>query len=430
VSFTVIETPPLLEAPSTTRAVIAVQPDHETASISRDAKTKHRLDSVDFVRGLVMVIMALDHVRFFLHRDILVGIDPLDLSRAGPSLFFTRWITHFCAPVFLFLAGTGAWLYASRGKTKNELSRFLITRGLWLILLEFTVIHFGWTFNFNFHVNFAIVLWALGCSMIALAALVYLPTRVIAIVGFLLVAGHNLLDKVQPESLGRFGWLWKVLHVNGVIQPVPSYVLVITYPLIPWIGVMVLGYCFGALLSRERGKRRKLLVKIGFAVTAAFVVVRAINIYGDPQPWTPQGNWLLTVLSFLNCEKYPPSLSFLLMTLGPSILVMAWAERDLSAFARPFIIFGRVPLFYYLLHFSLIHLLALALSYARYGQAPWLFTGPPWSPGLMRAFPKGYGYGLPVVYAVWIAVVVMLYPLCRWFAGVKARHRNNWLSYF
>lgn len=265
--------------------------------------------------------------------------------------------------------------------------------------------------------------------MIALAGLVYLPTRVVAALGILMIVVHNLFDNVRPESLGRLSWLWTVLHVNGVIPLFKNYVLVITYPLIPWVGVMAAGYGLGALLMRERNERRRLLLRLGLTLTAAFVVIRAINIYGDPKPWERQGGWLFTMLSFLNCEKYPPSLLFLLMTLGPSLIVMALADRDLGALARPLVVFGRVPLFYYLLHFPLIHLFALALSYARYGQAPWLFTGPPWGPGLMRAFPKGYGYGLLVVYAVWAAVLLILYPACRWFAEVKRRRRDAWLGY-
>lgn len=395
----------------------------EASSVGR------RLDSVDFLRGLVMVIMALDHVRFFLHRDVLLGIDPLDVTRTNAALFFTRWITHFCAPLFLFLAGTGAYLSARRGKTKNELARFLLTRGLWLILLEFTLVKFGWTFNFDYHLTFAVVLWALGWSMVALAGLIYLPTWAIAAVGVAMIAGHNLLDGVRPDSFGGLRWLWIILHGRGPIQLLPGRTMVVTYPLIPWVGVMAAGYGFGALLLREWRSRRKLLMRLGAALTVAFILIRATNAYGDPQPWAAQGSLLLTVLSFLNCEKYPPSLLFLLMTLGPSMFVLALFNERAGALSRPFVTFGRVPLFYYLLHFPAIHLFALALSYARYGQAPWLFTNPPWGPGLMKAFPKDYGYNLLVVYVVWIATVVILYPACKWFAGVKRRRRDAWLSY-
>ncbi|MDQ3803197.1 MAG: heparan-alpha-glucosaminide N-acetyltransferase domain-containing protein [Acidobacteriota bacterium] len=416
-------------APPAAEESRATRDEEEIRGRGKPFKSPDRLDSVDLLRGLVMVIMALDHVRFFLHRDVPAGVDPLDLSGTTPALFFTRWVTHFCAPVFVFLAGTGAFLYASRGKTKGETARFLLARGLWLILLEFTAVRFGWTFNLDFSLNFAVVLWALGCSMIALAALVYLPARAVALVGVLMIAGHNSFDGVRPESFGAHAWLWKVLHTNGAINPFPGYTFVVNYPLVPWVGVMAAGYGLGALLLRGRGERRRLLFRLGAALTAAFVVARAVNVYGDPRPWAAQGDWVSTALSFLNCEKYPPSLLFLLMTLGPSLVALAWFDRDPGALARPLVVFGRVPLFYYLLHFPLIHLVALALSYARYGEAPWLFTGPPWSPGLMRAFPKGYGYGLGVVYAAWVAVVLMLYPLCRWFAGVKRRRRDAWLSY-
>ena len=389
-----------------------------------------RLDSVDFLRGLVMVIMPLDHVRFFIHRDILLGIDPLDLTQTNAPLFFTRWITHFCAPVFLFLAGTGTFLLSSRGKSKGEVARFLLTRGLWLILLEFTVVRFGWTFNFDYHLTFAVVLWVIGWSMIALAGLIYLPLWATTTIGIVMITGHNLFDSLRPESFGYFRWLWLVLHNTGVLRPSSSRVLVVVYPLVPWLGVMAVGYGFGALLRRERGERRRILLKLGIGLSVAFVLIRATNLYGDPAAWTTQQSWFFTLLSFINCEKYPPSLLFLLMTLGPSIILMALFDRSPGPLSRPIVIFGRVPLFYYLLHFQLIHLIALGLSYARYGQAPWLFTNPPWSPELMAAFPKGYGYGLGAVYLVWIATVVILYPACRWFAGLKRRRQEAWLSYF
>ncbi len=389
-----------------------------------------RVNSIDFLRGLVMVIMALDHVRFFLHHEVRMGIDPLDLEKTNAILFFTRWITHFCAPVFVFLAGTGAYLMASRGKTRNHLAKFLLTRGLWLMLLEFTVVRFGWTFNFDYHIHFAIVLWALGWSMIVLAGLVYLPTWSITLIGTVMIVGHDLFDKVRPDSFGSLKWLWEILHTGGLLKPFPSLALLITYPLVPWIGVMVVGYTFGKVLRRARTERRRFFLLLGSMLTAAFVVIRAVNVYGDPQPWTTQKNMLFTLLSFINCQKYPPSLLFLLMTLGPAIILLAMVDRNLGWLTHQFVILGRVPLFYYLLHFSLIHLIALALSYARYGQAPWLFTHyPPWGPQFMAAFPKDYGYGLLVVYLAWIATVVILYPACRWFAGVKRRRRDAFLSY-
>ena len=406
-----------------------VTPEHGPGSEAAPQLTRTRLDSVDFLRGLVMVLMALDHVRFFIHQDILLGVDPLDLTKTDAARFFTRWVTHFCAPVFIFLAGTGAYLSAGRGKTKNELARFLLTRGLWLILLEFTAVRFGWTFNFDYHLTFAAVLWALGWSMIVLAALIYLPTWAVGAVGVALIAGHNLFDGVRAESLGSLRWLWAVLHESAALQPLPGRRFVINYPLVPWIGVMAAGYAFGALLLREPEARRRRLLRLGVGLTGAFVLIRATNLYGDPQPWAAQGDFITTALSFLNCEKYPPSLLYILMTLGPSMFILAFYEKLSEPLSRPFVVFGRVPLFYYLLHFPLIHLIALALSYVRYGEAPWLFTGPPWSPGLMRAFPQGYGYDLLVVYVVWVVTVALLYPACKWFAGVKRRRRDAWLSY-
>jgi uncharacterized membrane protein len=404
-------------------------PAESVPAESRMVGVSPRLDSLDLLRGIVMVLMALDHVRFFLHRDIPLGIDPFDLTKTNAALFFTRWITHFCAPVFVLLAGTGAYLYGIRRQRKAELAKFLYTRGFWLIFLEFTVVRFGWTFNLDFHLTFAVVLWALGCSMIALAALIYLPTRVVASIGLAMIVFHNLFDGIQPQMLGSLSWVWTFLHTGGPIKLLPNYVLVVVYPLVPWIGVMAAGYGLGALMTLEPQRRRKTLLALGIALVAMFFVLRASNVYGDPQPWTEQPSVLLTILSFLNCEKYPPSLLFLLMTIGPSLILLALWDRRPTPILRPIITFGRVPLFYYLLHLPLIHVIAFVLSYARYGRAPWLFTGPPWSPRLMAAFPKGYGYDLSVVYLIWIATVILLYPACRWFAAVKQRKRAAWLSY-
>ena len=389
-----------------------------------------RLDSVDFVRGVVMVTMALDHVRDFFHA-YAKALDPTDPARTWTALFFTRWATHFCAPTFVFLAGAGAFLSARRGRTKPELARFLLARGLWLVLLELTLVRFGWFFNFDYRLMIAQVIWAIGWSMVALAGLVFLPTRVVAAVGLALISLHNLLDGVGAESFGPFRWLWVVLHEQNVLLPWPGSAVFVAYPLLPWVGVMAAGYAFGSLLTSERGRRRRRLLTIGGSAVALFVLLRALNVYGDPAPWVPQarGAWY-TLLSFLNTQKYPPSLLFLLMTLGPSIIAVALFDRarEAGALARPFVVFGRVPLFYYLLHVPLIHLAAVAFAYAEYGRAGWLFLNWP-PPGAPQLEPQGYGYDLWVVYLVWLGVVAALYPLCRWFAGVKRRRRDAWLSY-
>jgi uncharacterized membrane protein len=382
---------------------------------------RQRLDSVDLVRGLVMVIMALDHVRDFFHHDALL-YDPSDLTRTTTILFLTRWITHFCAPTFVLLAGVGAFLYGSRGRSRADVARFLVTRGLWLIVAEVTVIRFAFLFNLDYGTFYLQVIWVIGVGMIVLAGMLYLPRRAILAISVLMIAAHDLLDGVGPppgssmtpgHTLSAGEWAWSVLHVLN--PPV-------LYPLIPWIGVLALGYCLGPILLRDPARRRRALVGLGMALTAAFVVIRALNGYGDPSRWSVQRTPTLTLLSFLNTSKYPPSLLFLLMTLGPSLLVLGLADRARGAVARFFIVFGRVPFFYYILHFYLIHLLALAAG---------VLTGHPASQfmNMPFAFPHTYGFNLATTYAIWAAVVLTLYPLCRWFAGVKARRTDAWLSY-
>ena len=387
-----------------------------------------RLDSVDLLRGWIMVIMALDHTRDFFSRDAVL-FDPTDLTRTTIALFLTRWITHFCAPVFFFLAGTGAFLSTRRGKTKGEVARFLITRGLWLIVLELTLVQLGWGFRIDFHFTALMVIWALGWSMIALALLIYLPLWAIAAFGAVMIAGHNLLDPVAAETFGAFAWLWKILHVQSGFRIAPGYQAFVVYPLIPWIGVMACGYAFGALLRHEQAKRRTIVFWIGLALTVAFVALRAVNVYGDPRPWSVQADTSRTVLSFLDCAKYPPSLLYLLMMLGPAIALLALFDRKLGALSRPFIVIGRVPLFFYLLHLPLIHGLAVLLAYLRHGEAGALWNGPAFDSSAAQ-LPPNYGYGLAGVYAFWVLVVVLLYPLCHWFAALKQRRRDAWLSYF
>lgn len=401
---------------------------NESAIPVKPAGVRPRLDGLDLLRGAVMIIMALDHVRDFLSRDALL-FDPTDLTQTHGTLFLTRWITHFCAPVFCFLAGTGAFLSFSRGKTKGELAWFLSTRGFWLVLLELTLVQFGWTFRIDPHALSGAVIWALGWSMIVLAALIYLPVWGVATFGIVMIATHNLLDPIQPEAFGSWSWLWTVLHVQGPIQLSPDYLFFIAYPLIPWVGVMAAGYAFGALLQRERAGRRKLLFFVGLGLTTAFIILRAINLYGDPQPWSPHKSALFTLLSFLNCAKYPPSLLYLLMTLGPAILALSCFDRDLGKWAKPIVVFGRVPLFFYLLHLPLIHGIAVLLSYLRYGNGGGVWYGPMWDSQTAALYPKDYGYGLLVVYAVWLLVILLLYPLCRWFAEMKQRRREPLLSY-
>jgi uncharacterized membrane protein len=380
------------------------------------AESRPRLDSVDLLRGLVMVLMALDHTRDFFGTG---GMNPRDV--ADPALFLTRWVTHLCAPTFILLAGISAWLYGARGRGVGEVSRFLLTRGFWLILIEFTVVRFGWRFNLHYDVIVAQVIWAIGASMVVLAGLVYLPRWAIAAVGLAMIGGHNLLDGIRADQLGAAGWLWPALHQSARLQVGPK--LFVLYPLVPWAGVMAVGYALGPVFKLDRETRGRLLIATGLAVTAGFILLRAANVYGDPTPWRVQNSFLATALSFLNCEKYPPSLLYLMMTLGPALILLALLERAHGRLADWITAFGRVPLFFYVLHLFLIHALAVALAWAAFRDASWLFGAFP------QQKPAAFGLSLPGVYAVWLLVLVTLYPLCRWFAALKRRRQEWWWSY-
>jgi uncharacterized membrane protein len=416
----------------------------ETANTSVETK-RQRIDSIDLLRGIVMVIMMLDHTRDFVHSQGLFG-DPTNLQTTTTLLFLTRWITHFCAPVFVFLAGTGAYLQWSRGKGKAELSKFLVTRGLWLIVLECTAVKFGAFFTLDYRLlGFFQVIWAIGVSMIAMAGLIHLPVKLIGALGLAMIGLHNFLDRIQvplwqgpPNPAPTWSAaLWMLLHQQGGFQIFGSGpVIIVIYPLVPWIGVMAVGYAFGALYQLDAGRRRRLLLALGGVATGLFIVVRLINRYGDPSHWSAQKNAIFTVLSFLNATKYPPSMLFLLMTLGPAILALAWFERGMGSSGSPsfagrlrnvFVTYGRVPLFFYLLQWPTAHLISVVLHLIAGKPVRWLFMSPI---DLFRnPPPRGIGFSLGVVYASWIAGVLLLYPLCKWFAGVKARRRDWWLSY-
>ena len=395
------------------------------------ASPSARLTAVDALRGAIMVIMALDHTRDFFHAGAMT-FSPEDLARTTPVLFFTRWITHVCAPVFLFTAGVGAFLRSQRpGTSTAQLSRFLWTRGLWLVIVELTVMRLA--MNFSFATRYPVlllVLWALGWSMIALAALVHLPRRVLAIASIAVIVLHDAFDGVQAAQFGAFSGLWNVLHQPGVFF-LGEVAVVAGYPLVPWVAVMAAGFCAGPLLLRQPRERRRALLTWGTVLVVAFVVLRAVNIYGDPQPWSAQSSPLLTAISFLRTTKYPPSLAFLLMTLGPALLLLADFDRRGLADGHPLVVIGRVPFFFYVAHFWLLHLLASFMAWARYGNASFvfLFNPLPSMGGPAELFPAGFGYPLWVTYAVWIGVVLVLYPACRWFSAVKARRRDWWLSY-
>ncbi|HTW31323.1 MAG TPA: heparan-alpha-glucosaminide N-acetyltransferase domain-containing protein [Candidatus Sulfotelmatobacter sp.] len=380
-----------------------------------------RLESIDILRGVIMILMALDHTRDFFGNS---GLNPTNPATTTIPLFFTRWITHFCAPGFFLLTGTGAYLRL-RKSSRRELSKFLFTRGLWLIFLELTFFRcLGWQFNFDYKLTMIIVLWALGWAMITLSVLVYLPTWLVTTFGAVMIAGHNLLDKVEWSNP-----LWTILHDPGFLVNRPGHQVFVPYVLIPWVGVTAVGFGLGKIFDLPPERRRAWLLRLGLVLVAAFLILRGINHYGDFFPWSTQRSPAFTVLSFLNTSKYPPSLLYLLMTLGPELLALWALDRGTPRVLRPALVFGKVPMFYYMLHVPLIHLLAVAFCYVRYGSAHWMFQSPD-----IRFFPitppPGWGASLPIVYLIWAFVVVTLYPACRWFAGVKQRRKDAWLSYF
>jgi uncharacterized membrane protein len=368
---------------------------------------KKRIESIDIMRGIVMVIMALDHCRDFLTH---LNYDPTDLSKASSFLFLTRFVTHYCAATFVFLAGTSAYLSISRGKTKNEAAKFLLSRGLWLVFLELTIIRFGWIMDLDYHFIFLQVIWAIGISMIVLAVMIYLPLPVIAAIGFILVFGHDLFDNLSTTTFSVAGKdVWDVLHVSGIVS-LGNVNVFFFYPLIPWIGVMALGYCFGTLFKIDEPKRRKLLITFGIGAIAIFIAIRSFNFYGDPSNWTNQYSWYRDVLSFIDVSKYPPSLDYLLITLGPVMLMLAALENVHSRVTSIFLVYGRVPLFYYILHLYLARLLCF-LTFVIMGKK------------------HGYSFPLGTVYIVWLLVVLILYFPCRWFMKYKQTHKQWWLSY-
>jgi len=386
-----------------------------------------RIQSIDLLRGIVMVIMVLDHARDYFHADAFL-YDPLDLSKTSVALYFTRWITHFCAPVFVFLAGTSAFMVGRR-KGIPELSRFLFTRGLWLVFLELSVVNFGWFFNLKVQFIGLQVIWAIGIGMVALSLLVRLPMRAIFVVGLILVFGHNLLDSIHVAGNSLGAVLWSLLHDPNFFQLDNGRSVFIAYPLIPWIGTIALGYCFGTFYTDAFTvqHRKRILVYLGGGAILLFIVVRFINVYGDPSLWSAQVTPMYTVLSFLNTTKYPPSMLYLLMTIGPAMLFLAFNEGEPSPVAKKAIVFGRVPMFFYLMHIYVLHIIAVVAAVATGFPAStmvfdiWITMSPELA---------GYGFGLGAVYLIWMAVVLILYPVCRIYERYKSVNRGRvWLSY-
>jgi len=388
--------------------------------VTSPAAPIRRIQSLDIIRGVVMVLMALDHVRVF---------SGVPAGGPSPGVFFTRWVTHFVAPAFVFLAGTGAYLYGRRIDSKPALARFLAVRGAWLVLLELTLLRFAWTFNFDYaHYVLAGVIWMFGWCMILLAGLIWVPTRALAALSLLVIAGHNVMDFTGggPAAAGASSltWLWRLLYYGGQVGP-----LAVLYVIIPWLAVMAAGYAFGPVMEWDAERRRRFCYRVGGGAILLFVGLRFADVYGDPRPWADSPAWhgLPAATRFIATTKYPASFLFLLMTLGPMILAIPMLERASGRLAKIFATYGRVPLFFYLLHIPLIHLLAMAVSYVREGAVdPWLFGNHPMDP---PPLPDGYRWSLPLLYAITGLAVVLLYPLCSGFARLKNERRDVWLTY-
>jgi len=385
-----------------------------------------RITSIDLLRGLVVVIMALDHVRMYFAYGTWYT-SPTDLATTTPELFFTRWITHFCAPVFLFLAGTSAFLRGTKN-TKAQTALFLFTRGIWLVIVEIVIVNLGWTFDATYSFLILQVIWAIGISMIVLSVLVLLPSPVVLVVGLVLVFGHNLLDPIRMSGVGFVDYLWYILHQP---QLVTSYGLLISifYPVLPWAGLMAVGYAFGYLFKRDfpASQRTLVLLASGIGATLLFIVLRQFNLYGEPIGWLPQDSNMFTLIAFLNTTKYPPSLQFILMTIGPALIFLALIEYARPRETNPLVTFGKVPFFFYIVHIYLIHVLAILAL---------VFTGWDWREYILSAarFQSArlidFGFGLEAVYIIWLVVILMLYPLCRWYQQVRENNPGRWwLSY-
>jgi uncharacterized membrane protein len=396
--------------------------------IARNLSTdKARIQTIDIMRGVVMVIMALDHTRDFFHLGA-VAYNPTDMDTTTPQLFFTRWITHYCAPTFVFLSGTSIFLQAQRKNTK-DLSIFLLSRGLWLILLEVVVIRFGLLFNFHYDVIILQVIWGIGAAMVLMSLLIHLNYYVLLTIGLLIVFGHNLFDltRITPES--PLFASWSIFRQAGFVAIPNGPSILVPYPMLPWAGIMIIGYCIGKMYESkfDSATRRKLLLQLGIGSIVLFILLRFINWYGDPAPWSVQKNALYTFMSFINTTKYPISLMYALMTLGPVLVILSFLESTNTKSLRPFIVFGRVPLFYYIIHFYIIHIVGLLLFMNKTGTS---------LSSIDFHFDKTFGgltaeagYSLFWVYVAWATLIVILYPVCRWYNNYKSTHRDWWLSY-
>lgn len=382
-----------------------------------------RIKSIDFLRGVVMILMALDHVRMYFALGTWYA-EPTNLATTTPLLFFTRWITHFCAPVFVFLAGTSAYLYEMKVQRSKETAWFLVSRGVWLIFVELVIVNFAWTFDITYSFRLLQVIWAIGISMVALSALVFLPDKWILAIGMMLVFGHNLLDPITVQGSDTQDIIWYTLHQPNAVFIVGSLVNFL-YPVLPWIGLMALGYVFGTLYKNNfpASRRRRWLLGVGLAATLLFLLLRAFHLYGEPRQWDMRTSPVFTLLSFLNTTKYPPSLHFLLMTMGPALIFLSLVERYQNQLPKPVTVFGRVPFFFYILHLYLIHALAMLLLLFQ-GRNPGEYI---LSAGALRSGNlNDFGLSLGAVYVVWVVVIVLLYPVCRWYQRYRETNSSQW----
>jgi uncharacterized membrane protein len=386
---------------------------------------RKRIYSLDIMRGLVIILMAIDHVRDFWSVEAFA---PEDLTQTSPEYFFTRWITHFCAPVFVFLAGTSAFLYQQKIQNTAALSKFLLVRGLWLIFIEIIVVNYSWTLGFFWSEwgFFLQVIWAIGVAMIALAGLVWLSDKVILAIALLIIFGHNLLNPIVPADMGSLEWMWKVLHEGGWqgLNEAGNWGVFFAYPILPWIGVMAAGYVFGHVMLFDEQKRTQWLYRLGIGAIVLFVLLRFSNLYGDTADWESQKNALFSVMSFLNTQKYPPSLLYLLMTLGPAFLLLIFFEKVSSKLFEILRVFGRVPFFFYVLHFMFIHLTSLLYFKVVHGE--WFDLVNARNP---QNWPEFYQPSLLRLYLAWLVTVVFFYFVCKWFDRYKSTHNQWWLKY-
>lgn len=382
---------------------------------------KHRIASIDILRGLIMLIMAIDHARDYFH---LAHPDATNLAITTPLLFFTRWITHFCAPTFVFLSGISAYLVGTR-RTKQQLSAYLIKRGIWLVFVEFVIINFAMTLDIGYHLQVFQVIWAIGGSMIILGLLVYTPLPVIGTVGVIIFFGHNILDIVNIGPVGQTFWFKLLLSANGFGTLWPYGTgrnIILAYALLPWTGVMLIGYVFGSLYQKhiDAFKRKKTLLFAGLSLLLLFIILRTFNIYGDPAPWSVQKTTALSIFSFLNVSKYPCSLLYLCLTLGISITALAFIENVSNKFTSILIVYGNVPFFYYVCHWYLIRIISLITFPLQGFKLKDIVSFDP---------PLTFGYPLGGVYLIWLCIIVILYFPCRWFGNYKKTHTHWWLSY-